>query len=102
MGDSIAIAEGVEDAIAAAELLGVDAWSALSATNMPTIELPNRTRNVTIVADRDENGVGERAAWALADRLEAEGRKVRVMRPSDGHKDANDVLKARRCWKAAS
>ena len=89
------VAEGVEDALAAAELTGLPAWAALSAGNMAVLVLPERFREVLILADRDANGVGQENAHKLAARLRAEGRLADVRRPIAG-KDANDVLRAGR------
>jgi len=89
------VAEGVEDALAAAELTGLPAWAALSAGNLGVLVLPERFREVLILADRDANGVGQENAHKLAARLRAEGRLAAVKRPIAG-KDANDVLRAGR------
>ena len=59
---------------------------------MAELVLPAQFRQIIICADRDEAGV--KGALALADRLRAEGREARVIRPTLG-KDANDVLRAR-------
>jgi putative DNA primase/helicase len=94
-GPQVVIAEGVEDAIAAHELTGLPAWAALSAGNMTELVLPHRLREVLILADRDESGLGLAKAHALAARLRQEGRQAVVRRPTTG-KDANDVPRARR------
>ena len=60
---------------------------------MAALELPVGFREILICADGD--AVGIQAATALAGRMRAEGRKVRVIRPVAG-KDANDVLRSRR------
>lgn len=102
--DHIAIAEGVEDALAWMQLMGSPAWAALSTSGMAGIVLPSRFRRVTVVADRDEwkarrNGTRYRpgidAARKLAARMETEGRHVRIIYPrSADTKDCNDVLQA--------
>lgn len=94
-GPRLVVAEGVEDALAAAELTGLPAWAALSAGNMAELLLPQHHREVLILADRDANGVGQENAHKLAARLRVEGRQVAVKRPAAG-KDPNDVLRARR------
>jgi DNA primase len=90
--DEIAIAEGVEDALAAQWLVNVPTWAALSAGNMERAVVPERFRSVLIVADSD--AVGTQAGLTLARRLRAEGRHARVIVPTAG-KDANDVLRGR-------
>src|SRR5262249_1324282 len=71
------IGEGVENALAAAQLAGLPAISALSATNMPKI-MPPPAAEYIIAADNDVNGQGQRAARALAARLTRAGFRVRV------------------------
>lgn len=94
-GPQIVIAEGVEDALAAHELTGLPAWAAISAGNMAELELPARLREVLILADRDDSGLGQKKAHELAARLRQEGREVAVRVPT-ADKDPNDVLRARR------
>jgi putative DNA primase/helicase len=94
-GPELVIAEGVEDALAAAELHGLPAWAALSAGNMGELVLPERFRRVLVLADRDENEAGLKGAWTLARRLRAEGRSAEVRWAKAG-KDPNDVLLSRR------
>ena len=93
-GPRLVVAEGAEDALAAAELTGLPAWAALSAGNMAALVLPPRFREVLILADRDTHGKGQEKAHALAARLRAECRHAEVRRSTVG-KDANDVLRAR-------
>jgi DNA primase len=92
-GPVLVVAEGVEDALAARELTGWPAWAALSASNMKVLKLPAIYAEVLILADADETG--RAAAHTLAQRLRAEGRQARVLKPAAG-KDPNDVLLAGR------
>jgi hypothetical protein len=94
-GHRLLIAEGIEDALAGRMLTGLPAWAATSASNMAALVLPEQYREVLILADRDDNGVGLESARALASRLRSEGRKAVVRLPVAG-KDANDVLRAPR------
>jgi DNA primase len=99
-GDTIAIAEGVEDALAFHKQSGLPSWAALNAGNMAELILPLRLRRVVIVQDNDEpdrhgRRAGPSAAQTLARRLLAEGRAVGILNPKCG-KDANDVLLAGR------
>jgi hypothetical protein len=98
-GDRVAIAEGVEDALALRELTGWPAWSALNAGNMARLVLPARIRRALICQDADppdRNGrrPGPEAAQALAQRLRAEGREVEIVQ-ARGAKDANALLQQR-------
>ena len=89
-GDELAIAEGVEDALAVRALTGLPCWAALSAGNMGELHgIPRWIKQVTVFADGDD--VGRRGAHQLAHRLREEGRHVRVLRSLSG-KDPNDVL----------
>ena len=68
-GPTLAIAEGVEDALAYGELSGVPCWAALSAGNMAELILPARFREVHVVADAD--AAGRENAARLVRRLRA-------------------------------
>ena len=54
------------------------------------VELPDAVREVIIAADNDEPG--EKAALDAAQRFLAEGRRVKIARPSKGS-DFNDLLR---------
>jgi putative DNA primase/helicase len=87
----IVIGEGVETAASAGLLLGLPAWSAISAGNMARgLLLPPEVRAVVIAADHDEPGL--RAATTAAARWSAEGRAVRVAIPDRPGFDFNDLL----------
>ena len=90
----LVVAEGIETALAAAELLGLPAWAATSAGNLgDAMALPPEVREVTIAADNDPPG--RRAAKNAAARWRAEGRAVRVAMPDKPGADFNDVLRER-------
>jgi len=94
-GDAVALAEGIETALAASVLFGMPAWSCLSAGGLAAVRLPETIRTVLIAADHDARGEGERAAEALARRLSGEGRAVRIALPDTAGTDFNDVLMQR-------
>jgi putative DNA primase/helicase len=50
---SLAIAEGIENALVAVQEFGVPAWSAISAGNLPLLRLPAGVSLVTVMADHD-------------------------------------------------
>jgi putative DNA primase/helicase len=88
------IAEGVETAIAAAELYRMPVWSCISAGGISSFDPPPGTRRLVVFADNDENGVCERAASRLIDRLD--GRlEVESRMPRAVGEDWNDVLVSR-------
>ena len=88
----LAVAEGVEDALAASMLTTYPAVAALSAGNMAVLQLPAQFRQIIICADADP--VGIEAAQVLARDLQAAGREVRIIVPKHG-KDPNEVLQRR-------
>lgn len=93
--ERLAVAEGIETALAARELLGMPCWAATSAGNLgETMALPPEVRDVVIAADHD--APGREAAAAAARRWKAEGRAVKVALPQREGADFNDVLLDRR------
>jgi hypothetical protein len=92
----LALAEGVESTLSAMEIFRLPGWSTVSANGLLTVELPCEVRRVTIVADRDVTGTGQRNTIEAGRRLKAEGRAVRITMPYRAGQDANDVLNARR------
>lgn len=90
-GDVLGVAEGIETAIAAMKLFGVPTWAALNAGGVERFEPPAEIKRLIILADNDQNGVGQRAAYALAARLS--GRvQIEVNIPETPDTDFNDVL----------
>jgi phage/plasmid primase-like uncharacterized protein len=89
------ICEGIETALAAAEIFTQPCWSAVFAGGLKTVELPPDVRRVVIAADNDASGTGQRSALAAYDRWRAEGRSVRIVAPPVVGDDFNDVLRKR-------
>jgi hypothetical protein len=84
------IAEGVENAMSAAQIAGgVPAIAALSAMNMPKIT-PPRAAEYIVAADHDDAGL--RGARELACRLVRAGAIVRLAIPPRPGSDWNDFL----------
>jgi hypothetical protein len=99
--DRLIVSEGVEDAMALMTMYHddsrFDGWSyaaAVSAGNLPHLELPPEVRTVIVAADNDE--AGRRAANEAACRFVREGRDGRVAWPPSGFKDFNGALLAER------
>ncbi len=86
----LVIGEGVETVLSAMQLSGFSGIAALSATNLASLR-PPRASEYIIAADNDD--AGRRAAATLAERLEYEGRKVRIVLPRREGMDWNDRLK---------
>jgi putative DNA primase/helicase len=96
--EELAIAEGIETALALHLATGIAAWSALSAGNLERLWIPETARRVHIYADNDADASfdGQAAAYALARRLKKETktgveREVHVHVPSKPGDDWADV-----------
>jgi putative DNA primase/helicase len=92
--ETMMVGEGVETCLAAMVATGHPAWAALSTAGLCALTLPPLVREIVILADHDQNGAGERAAYAVADRWLAEGRRVRIALPPQTQTDFADVLTA--------
>ncbi|WP_176216737.1 DUF7146 domain-containing protein [Andreprevotia lacus] len=91
-GERLALAEGIETALAVHCANGLPVWAGLSAHGMTRVALPPQVKEVFVFADLDEGGAGQAAAEKLALRLLDEGRIVRVLLPSTAGRDWLDVL----------
>jgi phage/plasmid primase-like uncharacterized protein len=89
---ALLIGEGVETCLAAMQATGQPGWAALSTGGLVALVLPSMVRTVIILADHDDNGAGQRAARTAAQRLLAEGRRVRIAMPPAPGTDIADVL----------
>ena len=99
--DWLIITEGIEDALALMTANCGDSrfagWSyaaAVSAGNLPNLELPREVRTVVVAADADD--AGRKAATEAACRFIDEGRDGRIAYPPEGFKDFNEALLATR------
>jgi len=90
--DTLAVAEGIESAIAAFELSKIPTWSAVNATMLESWMPPAEPKvsNIIIFADKDENYCGQKSACVLAHRLTLAGFNVRIRMPL-GYGDWLDV-----------
>jgi hypothetical protein len=85
------LAEGLETALAVMSKGLRPAWSTGSTSIMAKLPVLGGIESLTILADNDENGAGERAANEAERRWRAAGREVRVwIPPTRG--DFNDLL----------
>ena len=91
-GGVLAVAEGIETALAYAALTGTPAWAALSAAGMKHVELPHGLRWLAVAADFD--GPGLLAAEQLERRARDAGIEARIDLPSRHRTDWADVLAA--------
>lgn len=88
--DTVAIAEGIETALAFQSLTGIPTWAATSATLLEQFVPPAGITHVVIAGDCDDNAVGQAAAYGLAKRLAAAGIGYTVRIPTHG--DWADVI----------
>jgi phage/plasmid primase-like uncharacterized protein len=89
-GKPLALAEGVETALAVREATGWPVWAAIAAPFMKEVVVPGEAKEVVVAADHDRAGL--EAAHALARKLIGEGRKVRLAVPPEEGADWLDVL----------
>jgi putative DNA primase/helicase len=88
---ALVIGEGIETSLAAAHVLGLPAWAAVSAGNLAdALALPAEVRRVVIAADHDPPGI--KAARAAAARWRQEGRSVRVAMSDRAGADFADMV----------
>jgi putative DNA primase/helicase len=89
-GQPLALAEGIETALAVREVTGWPVWATIAALFMKEVVLPGEAKEVVIAADHDRAGI--EAAHALARRLLREGKRVRLAVPPEEGEDWLDVL----------
>lgn len=89
--DTLAITEGVEDALTVA--LHMPEWrviAAVSLGNIANLVLPERLTDLVLCWDRDgDNQAAAQAREQAVQRLLRQGRRVREIRPPEGYKDFN-------------
>jgi hypothetical protein len=95
-GETVAIAEGIENALSVAvEVPHLRVLAAVALGNLRRLDLPPAVRRVVLLADNDD---GNPKAKALLDdaaqHFAAEGRAVAIARPPAAFKDFNDLLQA--------
>jgi hypothetical protein len=90
-GQPLALAEGIETALAVREATGWPAWATIAAPFMKEVVLPPEVKEVIIAADHDKAGL--EAARALARKLLREGKRVRLAVPPVEGEDWLDGLK---------
>jgi putative DNA primase/helicase len=87
----LAIAEGIETALAFRDLTGTPCWAALSTSGLRRFTPPRGLSRLIIAADSDDTGEGVEAARACAER--ASRICNATVRPAPEGQDWNDVLK---------
>ncbi len=91
--EEMGIAEGIETALASAELFKVPVWAAINEGNLRTFVPPEGTKVLHIFGDKDPGYAGQAAAYELAHTLTKRGIECEVHIPAlPGKCDWNDVL----------
>lgn len=98
----LGVAEGIETALAVMTALGASAdwlpvWAAIDAGNLASLPVVDGIERLTIFADTDSSGTGQRAARAIAARWHDAGREVFIAQPPappGGKADWNDRIAA--------
>lgn len=81
-GGVLGVAEGIETAMAAADLFGMPVVSAINANRLAAWEPPQGVTEVFVFGDNDESFTGQAAAYNLARRLKLKNQlRVHVMVP---------------------
>jgi putative DNA primase/helicase len=88
----LALAEGIETALAFSIATQLPAWATISASGMEKVILPPTATDITIAVDHDKSGRGQKAAFILSQRLLNEGRNVKRIIPPKIDTDFADLL----------
>ena len=95
MGGRLAVAEGIETALAVFKTFALPVWSLINTSNMQAFTPPDHVTELFIFADHDPGFAGQAAAYTLAKRL-VEKIKVHVILPEQQGDDWNDVFTRKR------
>lgn len=95
--ETMGVAEGIETALAAAQMYQMPVWSVLNAGMLKKWVAPPVAKRIFIFGDNDQNFTGQAAAYALAEALSKDGGlAVEVCIPKLVGQDWADVLMTRR------
>ncbi len=95
LNDAIAVCEGIETALAVRQLFGLPVWACLSAGGLRAFEIPAGLQSLYIVADHDDNQIGQNAGRDLSHRAIRDGLTVKHWLPPTAGHDALDELRRR-------
>lgn len=92
--DLLAVAEGLETALAIRQKIQVPTWATVTALGMENLIVPLSVKEIWIFADNDrgKTRAGEKAAHGLAKRLKYEGKRVKIFLPSQLGADFADLV----------
>jgi Toprim domain len=88
--ETLAVCEGVEDALTIHAATGLSVWATLGTAGLKSVWLPENVRRVVIAADNCEPGL--KAAHAAAAVFREQGRRVSIVLPPLGCKDFNALF----------
>jgi putative DNA primase/helicase len=91
-GKRLAVAEGIETAIAAHMMSGLPVWACVSAFGLEHVVLPPDVTDLWVFADKDRSNTGRAAGMSLLRRAMAAGVRVRFLDPDEWDTDWCDVL----------
>lgn len=80
-GETLAISEGIENALMVHAMTQIPCWAAYSAHQLQSFEWPAEVKRLLIYGDNDESFTGQSAAMELARRAKAKGLEVQVILP---------------------
>lgn len=81
-GETLALAEGLETALAIRQATELPTWSAVSASNLKKVSIPESVCTVHVFADKDGSSVGQNAALQLCSQLYRQKKTVYLHIPS--------------------
>lgn len=91
-GKRLAVAEGIETAIAVHMMSKIPTWACVSAFGLEHLALPPDVKDLWIFADKDRSNVGRAAGQSLLRRAIAAGVRTRFLEPDEWDTDWCDVL----------
>lgn len=91
-GKRLAVAEGIETAIAVHMMSGLPVWACVSAFGLEHVALPPDVTDLWVFADKDRSNTGRAAGMSLLRRARAAGVRTRFLDPDEWDTDWCDVL----------
>lgn len=91
-GKRLAVAEGIETAIAVHMMSGLPVWACVSAFGLEHVALPADVTDLWVFADKDRSNTGRAAGMSLLRRARAAGVRTRFLDPDEWDTDWCDVL----------
>lgn len=103
-GEVLGLAEGVETALSAMEILGIPVWAVVGNERFGMVAIPKTVRRLILLPDPDNGG---RRAAELAQNQAREGLSIEILLPPGGGgdrrgQDWNDIAMGKRGKKAAA